>query len=60
MLGTAQQYLDVKTQPVTRVDLAVSLADGFSESAQAVIVVRREDQEPYRVLVWNPSSRPHE
>lgn len=60
MLGTAQQYLDVKTQPVTRVDLAVSLADGFSESAQAVILVRREDQEPYRVLVWNPSSRPHE
>jgi len=58
MLGTPEQYLQVKAQLVARVDLTASLADGFTEGAQAVVVVRAEDQEPYHVLVWIPSSRP--
>ncbi len=60
MLGTPEKYLQVKAQPVARVDLLASLADGFTQGAQAVIVVRGQDQEPYRVLLWTPSPRPNE
>jgi general secretion pathway protein K len=53
MLGTAQRYLEVKTHPVALVDLMAILANGFTEAAQAVIVLMPQDSEPYRVLVWN-------
>jgi general secretion pathway protein K len=54
-LGPAQQHLAEAPQRVASVELRATLDDGFSAAAKAVIVLLRDDSEPYRILAWNIS-----
>jgi general secretion pathway protein K len=54
ILGPAQQYLAEKKQVVAAVSLTATLPDGYATAARAVVVVMRQDYQPYRVLVWKP------
>jgi general secretion pathway protein K len=54
MLGTQQRFLEINPRPIVRVDLTATIADDFTDHAQAVIVQMPGDREPYRVLAWNP------
>jgi general secretion pathway protein K len=54
MLASAQQHLAAGPQRVASVELAVTLDDGFTARAAAVIVTFLDDAEPYRILAWNP------
>jgi general secretion pathway protein K len=54
ILGPAQRYLAEKKQAVAAVSLTVTLPDGYAAAARAVVVVMRQDYQPYRVLVWKP------
>jgi general secretion pathway protein K len=54
MLASAQQHLAAAPQRVASVQLTVTLDDGFTARAAAVIVAFVEDAEPYRILAWNP------
>ena len=53
-LGPAQQHLAEAPQRVASVELRATLDDGFAAAAKAVIVLLRDDSEPYRILAWNP------
>ena len=53
-MGPAQQHLAEAPQRVASVELTATLDDGFSAAAKAVIVLLRDDSEPYRILAWNP------
>jgi general secretion pathway protein K len=53
-LGPAQQYVKVAPQQAVAVELTAELVDGYQDAARAVIVVLRDDREPYRVLAWDP------
>jgi general secretion pathway protein K len=54
LLGPAQQYTAAKQQQIVSVDLRARLSDGYATGARAVIVLLRQDNQPYRVLAWNP------
>ena len=54
MLGSAEQYLAVKTPPVVSIHLTARLANGFAQAAQAVVVPAPEGSQPYRLLLWTP------
>jgi general secretion pathway protein K len=54
MLGSAEQYLAVKTPPVVSVHLTARLANGFAQAARAVVVPAPEGSQPYRLLLWTP------
>jgi general secretion pathway protein K len=54
MLGQAQSFLAALPQQVASVQLAATLADGYTTAARAIIVVLPQDQQPYRLLVWTP------
>jgi general secretion pathway protein K len=54
MLGSAEQYLEVKTPPVVSVHLTATLANGFAQAARAVVVPAPEGNQPYRLLLWTP------
>ena len=54
MLGSAEQYLEVKTPPVVSVHLTARLANGFAQAARAVVVPAPEGSQPYRLLLWTP------
>jgi general secretion pathway protein K len=53
-LGTAKDYLAIKTPPVLSVHLVARLSNGFKRAAHTVIVLMAKDSPPYRILVWNP------
>jgi general secretion pathway protein K len=53
-LGPAQQHLAESPQQVASVELTATLDDGFEAAVKAVIVLLRDDGEPYRILAWNP------
>jgi general secretion pathway protein K len=53
-IGTAQKYLQVKTQQAASVDLVARLRDGYTTGARAVILLLPQDRQPYRVLAWTP------
>ena len=55
ILGPANDYVKLSARPVARVELTARLIDGYTEAANAVIVVLHKDQQPYRVLAWTPS-----
>jgi hypothetical protein len=54
LLGPAQQYTAAKPQQIVSVDLRARLSDGYATGARAAIVLLRQDNQPYRVLAWNP------
>jgi type II secretory pathway component PulK len=54
MLGSAEQYLEVKTPPVVSVHLTATLANGFAQAARAVVVPAPDGNQPYRLLLWTP------
>ena len=54
VLASAQQFLAAKPQRVAAVELTAALAEGQVAAARAVIVVLRQDSEPYRVLTFTP------
>ena len=54
MLGTAQEYLDVKSHSIVSVRLIARTTNGFTQGAHAVIVMVPKDLLPYRILVWSP------
>jgi len=53
-LGTAKDYLGIKTPPVLSAHLVARLANGFKRAAHTVIVLIAKESPPYRILVWNP------
>ena len=53
-LGTAKDYLAIKSPPVLSVHLVARLSNGFKRAAHSVIVLMAKDSPPYRILVWNP------
>jgi general secretion pathway protein K len=53
-LGTAKDYLAIKSPPVLSVHLVARLSNGFKRAAHTVIVLMAKDSPPYRILVWNP------
>jgi general secretion pathway protein K len=53
-LGTAKDYLEVKSDSIVSVRLIARTANGFTQGAHAVIVMMPKDLVPYRILVWNP------
>jgi general secretion pathway protein K len=54
MLGSAEQYVEVKTPPVVSVHLTATLANGFAQAARAVVVPAPDGNQPYRLLLWTP------
>jgi hypothetical protein len=54
MLGTAQDYIDVRNGPVLSAHLRAELVNGVRQAAQAVIFVTPQDVLPYHILIWNP------
>lgn len=55
-LGASQQYVGGKTQPVGLVEVSASLLDGYAVGVEAVVAVLGRDNQPYRILAWNPLS----
>jgi len=55
-LGASQQYVGQKTQPVGLVEVSASLLDGYTVGVEAVVAVLGRDNQPYRILAWNPLS----
>jgi general secretion pathway protein K len=53
-LGTAKDYLAIKSPPVLSVHLVARLSNGMKRAAHTVIVLMAKDLPPYRILVWNP------
>ena len=53
-LGSAQKYLQIKSQGAASVRLSAVLNDGYTAAAEAVIVVLPQDRQPYRVLLFSP------
>jgi general secretion pathway protein K len=53
-LGTAQDYLEVKSHSILSVRLIARTANGFTQGTHAVIVMMPKHLVPYRILVWNP------
>jgi general secretion pathway protein K len=56
LLGAAQAYVKVSAQQVVSIDLTARLADGYATAAHAIIVTLPGDSQPYRILVWTPST----
>lgn len=54
LLGPAAKHLAAAPQRAASVRLTVTLDNGFTAQAEAVIVVLPDDGEPYRILAWNP------
>lgn len=54
LLGPAQKYLKIQPTRAISVDLIASTADGYTAAAKAFIVLLSGDEQPYRVLAWNP------
>ncbi len=53
-LGPWQQFVAAKPQQVVSLELAATLADGYTVAAHAVIVLLPHDQQPFRILAWTP------
>jgi general secretion pathway protein K len=53
MLGTTEDYIDVKNGSVLSVDLRATLVNGLQQAARSVIFVTPQGVAPYRILVWN-------
>jgi general secretion pathway protein K len=53
ILGTPQKYLALKKPSAVSVHLMATLANGFAQTARAVIVPMPESAQPYRILVWD-------
>ena len=53
MLGTTEDYIDVKNGSILSVDLRATLVNGLQQAARSVIFVTPQDVVPYRILVWN-------
>lgn len=56
LLGGAQKFLKVAAPQAVSVRLSATLADGYTASAEAVIVCLKGDRQPYRVLLWKSST----
>jgi general secretion pathway protein K len=54
VLGPAAAFTKMPSQPVARIELTATLADGFAAAATAIVVVVPKDSQPYRVLAWTP------
>jgi general secretion pathway protein K len=57
LLGGAQNFLSDKPPKAISVQLSGVLTDGYAAEAKAVIVCLKGDREPYRVMLWKPSTR---
>lgn len=58
ILGPAGRFVKPKTNSVARVELTVTLADGYRTAAEAIIVVSPNGRQPYRVLAFKQSPTP--
>jgi general secretion pathway protein K len=56
ILGAGKRYVMARPQQVVSVQLAATLVDGYGVAARAIIVLLPQDQQPYRILLWNPLS----
>jgi general secretion pathway protein K len=52
--GAAQSYLAAKAPQAVAVRLLAKLDGGYAAAAEAIIVLPPGDDQPYRVLAWNP------
>jgi general secretion pathway protein K len=56
LLGQSAKYVKPQIRPVALIEMKAQLADGYSESARATIVILPKDKAFYRVLAWTPIS----
>jgi hypothetical protein len=54
LLGQSAKYVKPQIRPVASIEMKAQVADGYSESARATIVVIPKDKAFYRVLAWTP------
>jgi general secretion pathway protein K len=54
LLSGAKDFVSWQARPVALAELTVTLADGYTTGAKAVIVTVPDDRQPYRVLSWTP------
>ncbi len=56
ILGAAAASANVSQNPAARVQVQIRLGDGRTARAEVVILVFRDDTEPFRVLSWRDDS----
>jgi general secretion pathway protein K len=55
LLGQAAKYVKAQIRPIALIEMTAQLADGYSETARATVVIIPKDKAFYRVLAWTPA-----
>lgn len=56
LLGPASALASVTANPAARVEVSIRLDNGRTARAEVVILILKEDEEPFRILSWRDDS----